>query len=73
MEKSRESLEALISLLGAIDRFDKHPEEGEDRSPFGAIHVDYDCYVGAKLIELTDISYGTDKAKWEQWLAQQGE
>lgn len=73
VEKSRESLEALISLLGAIDRFDEHPEEGEDQSPFGAIYVDYDCYVGAKLIELTDVSYGTDKAKWEQWIAQQGE
>ncbi len=73
VEDSHESLAALISLLGAIDRFDERPEEGEGRSRLSAISIDYDCYVAAKLIELTDVSFGTDKAKWEQWLAEQGD
>ena len=67
MENSHESLETLISLLGAIDRFDELPKNGDKLS----IPVDYDNYVAAKLIELTGISFGTDKAKWEQWLAEQ--
>ena len=44
-------------LLDAdFDRFDIYTEPGE-----------WPKYVAEKLIELTDVSFGTDKAKWQQW------
>lgn len=54
---SDESIRSLIMLLDAdFDRFDIYTEPGE-----------WPKYVAEKLIELTDVSFGTDKAKWKQW------
>ncbi len=57
VDKSSSSIEALISLLDAkLDRFkvDRKDEE-------------WNRYIAAHLIELTDVSFGVDKAKWQLW------
>lgn len=54
---SERSIKSLISLLDAdFDRFEIYTEPGE-----------WPKYVAEKLIEVTDVSFGTDKSKWQQW------
>jgi len=58
IEESLDSVRHLISLLD---------------NDFGRFDLDlsysrFEVRVAERLIELTDVSFGTDKAKWEAWL-----
>ncbi len=60
IDESPVAVRKLISLLdGDLGRFDVY-----------ATSAEFDRLVAAHLIELTDVSFGTDKSKWEAWFEQ---
>lgn len=57
VENSLVAVRELISLLDSnLGRFDVYTKSAE-----------FNNLVAAHLIELTDVSFGTDKSKWEAW------